>query len=160
MSAMTATRSRPLGNPWLASIYAGVLTAIAAYAASYFLQADQLIPFGVALLLTGIGPVLGYAFASGRVGASIGGVIGGIIGAIPVIGVILWPILVGAFMRTQSIGKLFVGSIIGLILGLAVFFGMATAMGQDPSWFGAGFIALFAVWGGATAAFMTAWAKG
>lgn len=159
MSAMTVARSRPLGNPWAASIYAGVLTAAAAYAASYFLQADQAIYFAVALLLTGAAPVLGYAFASGRVGPSIGGIIGGIIGAIPVIGIILWPLLVGAFMSTQSIGKLFVGSIIGLILGLAVFFGMATVMGQDPSWFTAGFVLLFAVWGGAAGAFMTAWAS-
>lgn len=156
MSAMSATRP---GNPMLAFIYAGILTAIAAFAASYFLQADQLVPFVVALLLTGIGPVLGYAFASGRVGASIPGVIGGIIGAIPVISIILWPILVGALTRTQSVGKLFVANLIGVILGLAIFFGMASSMGQDPSWFGTGFIVLLVVWAGTCGALMTAWAK-
>lgn len=158
LATMRATR--PSGNPMLASIYAGVLTAIIAYAAVYFLQADQLIPAGVALLLTGIGPVLGYAFASGRIGASIPGLIGGIIGSIiPVISILLWPILVGAFTRTQSVGKLLLGSIIGAILGAAVFFGMASVMGQDPSWFGTGIILTFAVWGGACGAIMTAWAK-
>lgn len=158
LATMRATR--PAGNPMLASLYAGVLTALIAYAAVYFLQADNLVLFGVALLLTGIGPVLGYAFASGRVGASIPGLIGGIIGSIiPVVSILLWPILVGAFTSTQSVGKLLVGSIIGAILGGVVFFGMASTMGQDPSWFGAGVILTFAVWGGACGAIMTAWAK-
>jgi hypothetical protein len=81
----------------LASLYAGVLTALIAYAAVYFLQSDNLVFFGVALLLTGIGPVLGYAFASGRVGASIPGLIGGIIGSIiPLVSILLWPILVAS----------------------------------------------------------------
>jgi len=161
MLPLTAVHAaRPSGNPLLASLYAGVLTALIAYAAVYFLQSDQLILFVVALLLTGIGPVLGYAFASGRVGASVPGMIGGIIGSIiPVVSILLWPILVGAFTKTQSIGKLLVGSIIGAILGAVVFFGMASAMGQDPSWFGAGIILTFAVWGGACGAIMTAWAK-
>jgi len=159
LATMRATR--PTGSPLLASLYAGVLTAVIAYAAIYFLQSDQLILFGVALLLTGIGPVLGYAFASGRIGASIPGLIGGIIGSIiPVVSILLWPILVGAFTKTQSVGKLLVGSIIGAILGGVVFFGMASVMGQDPSWFGAGVILTFAVWGGACGAIMTAWAKG
>jgi hypothetical protein len=156
----TMHAARPSGNPLMASIYAGILTAVIAYAAVYFLQNDQLILFGAALLLTGIGPVLGYAFASGRIGASIPGLLGGILGSIiPVVSVLLWPILVGALTKTQSIGKLLLGSIIGAILGAAVFFGMASVMGQDPSWFGAGVILTFAVWGGACAAIMTAWAK-
>ena len=151
MIPLATTRvAQPSGNPILASLYAGV----------YFLQNDNLVLFGVALLLTGIGPVLGYAFASGRIGASIPGLIGGIIGSIiPVVSILLWPILVGAFTRTQSIGKLLVGSIIGALLGGAVFFLMAQSMGQDPSWFGAGVILTFAVWGGACGAIMTAWAK-
>ena len=108
----TTRAAQPSGNPMLASIYAGVLTALIAYAAVYFLQSDNLVLFGVALLLTGIGPVLGYAFASGRVGVSIPGLIGGIIGSIiPLVSVLLWPILVGAFTRTQSVGKLLLGSI-------------------------------------------------
>ncbi len=156
LTTMSAQRS---GNPWLASVYAGILTAVIAYAASYFLQSDQLVPFVVALLLTGAGPVLGYAFATGRIGGSIGGMIGGIIGAIPLVGIILWPILVGALTRSQSVGKLFLGNIIALIIGFAVFFAMASTMGQDPSWFSAGFILLFAVWAGACGAIMTAWAK-
>ncbi|MEZ4865397.1 MAG: hypothetical protein R3C14_29075 [Caldilineaceae bacterium] len=159
MIPLAAMTKRPAGNPMLASLYAGVFTAIIAYAAVFFLQSDQLILFVVALLLTGIGPVIGYGLASGHMGVSIPGMIGGIIGSIPVISVILWPILVGALTKTQSVGKLLVGSIIGAILGLAVFFLMASMMGQDPSWFGAGFILLLAVWGGACGAIMTAWAK-
>ncbi|MEZ4619809.1 MAG: hypothetical protein R2867_30495 [Caldilineaceae bacterium] len=156
LAAMSANRA---GNPWLASIYAGVLAAIAAYAASYFLQADQLVPAVVALLLTGAGPVLGYALATGRIGGSIGGMIGGIIGAIPVLDIILWPVLVGALTSRQSIGKLFLGNLIGIILGLAVFFAMASTMGQDPSWFAAGVIVSLAVWAGTCGAVMTSWAK-
>jgi len=156
LTTMSATRP---GSPWLASIYAGILAAVAAYAATYFLQSDQLVPFVVALLLTGAGPVLGYAFATGRIGGSIGGMIGGIIGAIPVFGIILWPILVGALTRSQSIGKLFIGNIIALVIGFAIFFAMASTMGQDPSWFNGGFILLFAFWAGACGAIMTAWAN-
>lgn len=156
LSAITATRP---GNPWLAAIYAAILTAIVAYAASYFLQIDQPILFAVALLLTGLCPVLGYALTTGRVGVSILGAIGGIIGAIPVVSIVLWPILVGALTRTQSIGKLFLGSLIGVIVGLALFFALASTIGQDPSWFTLGFIAGLAVWAAISAGAMTSWAK-
>jgi hypothetical protein len=135
------------------------LTAIAGYAASYFLVADQLIPFAVALLLTGACPVLGYAIATGRIGGSIAGMIGGIIGAIPLIGVILWPLLVGVLVRSQSIGKLFLGNLIGFIVGMALFFAMGSTIGQDPSWFQTAFILMLVVWAGISGAVMTAWAK-
>ncbi|MCB0064014.1 MAG: hypothetical protein KDE19_17950 [Caldilineaceae bacterium] len=159
MIPLTAISATKPGNPWLAAIYAGVLTAIAAYAVGFFLQADQLIPAGIAILLTGIGPVLGYAIASGRVGNGIAGSIGGIIGGIPVLNIILWPLLVGILTRTQSIGKLFLGSLIGVIVALALFFALASTIGQDPSWFNLGFIFAYAVWGGICGAVMTAWAK-
>lgn len=159
MIPLTAISATKPGNPWLSAIYAAILTAIAAYAAGYFLQADQLVPFAVALLLTGIGPVLGYALTTGRVGTSIPGIIGGIIGAIPVVSVILWPLLVGLFTRTQSIGKLFLGSLIGVIVALALFFGLASTIGQDPSWFNLGFVAALAIWAAISSAAMTGWAK-
>lgn len=159
MIPLTAISATKPGNPWLAAIYAGILTAIIAYAVGFFLQADQLIPAGIALLLTGIGPVLGYAIASGRIGTSIPGIIGGIIGAIPVVSVILWPLLVGALTRTQSIGKLFLGMILGVIVALALFFALASTIGQDPSWFSLGFVFAYAVWGGICGAVMTSWAK-
>lgn len=157
LTAMSAVRR---GNPWVASVYAGIITAIIAYVATLLLQADQLIPFVVLLLLAGAGPVLGYALASGRVLGSIGGIIGGTIGAIPVVSIILWPILVGVLMWwSQSIGKLFLANLIGIIVSLALFFALATNIGQDPAWFTLGFVVLMAVWGAICGAAMTAWAK-
>jgi hypothetical protein len=86
-----------------------------------------------------------------------GAVIGGIIGTI--LPFLLWPILVGALSKTQSIWKLLVASIIGTLLGVAVFLLLGSAIGQDPSWFMIGVPAGFAVWGGTLGAFMIAWGK-
>ncbi len=36
------------------------------------------------------------------------------------------------FNRSFSLGRLYLGSIIGIVLGVAVFFLVATLMGQDP----------------------------
>ncbi|HRW11315.1 MAG TPA: hypothetical protein P5121_39725 [Caldilineaceae bacterium] len=156
LTTMSATRP---GSPWLAAVLAAILSAIFAFVASFFLQSDQLIPFVIALLLVGACPILGYAFASGRIGGSIGGVIGGIIGAIPVVSIILWPLLVGILTRSQSIGKLFLGNIIGIVVALALFFALASTIGQDPSWFNTAFILTATVWGGICGALMTNWAK-
>jgi len=147
------------GSPWLAAVLGAVFSAIVAFVASFLLQSDQLIPFVVALLVIGACPILGYAFASGRIGGSIGGMIGGIIGAIPVLSIILWPLLVGILIRSQSIGKLFVGNLIGIVIALALFFALASTTGQDPSWFTTAFILTLAVWGGICGALMTTWAK-
>lgn len=156
LTTMSATQP---GSPWLAAILGGILSAVAAFAASFFLQSDQLVLFVVAILLVGACPILGYAFASGRIGGSIGGMIGGIIGAIPVVSIILWPLLVGILTRSQSIGKLFLGNLLGLLIAIALFFALATTIGQDPSWLNTAFILTLAVWGGICGAIMVAWAK-
>jgi len=154
LTAMTVTRAS--GNPWLASVYAGVISAIFAALAT-FLFPNSLIGFVVAFLLVGIGPVLGYQLASGT-GVKIGALIGGIIGSLlPII--IVWPILVGALTKSQSIGKLILAAIIGAVLGWVVFFILASIMGQDPSFFPFAFTLGTAVWGGALGAIMTAWAE-
>ncbi len=152
LTAITTPRSDT--NPWLASVYAGVFTAIAAVAFVLLFQAEVPVLYILAFLLIGVGPVLGYQLATGRLGTDWKALIGGLIGSIPVIGLILWPILVGALSSTQSVGRLFLGSIIGIILAVAVFLLIATIMGQNPSWLGLGFTLLFAVWGGVCGAFM------
>ena len=156
LTTMTATP--PTTNPWLASIYAGVVTAIVAAIFVLLFQAEIPVLYGIALLLIGIGPVLGYQLASGTLSADWKALIGGFIGGIPVLEIILWPILVGAISRTQSIGKLFLANLIALVLGALVFLVLTKVLpSQDPSWLGAGFTIATAVWGGACGAMMTAW---
>lgn len=160
-----ATISRPTVrtnvNLWLASLYGGVITALLAALFVTLFKTENPPLYILGFLLTGIGPVVGYALAAGRLGSSIKGIIGGLIGSIvPVVSILLWPILVGALDSTQSIGKLLLGSIIGAILGAIVLLVVANSMGQDPSWLGLGIVLLLAVWGGSCSAAMAAWAKG
>ncbi len=157
LTTVTVTRSET--SPWLASVYAGVFTAIVAAAFVLAFQAEIPILYIIAFFLIGAGPVLGYQMATGRLGSEWGGLIGGIIGSIPLLGVLLWPILVGAFARSQSVGRLFLGSLIGIILATVVFALVATAMGDNPGWLAFGFTLLCAVWGGACGAFMVAWGR-
>jgi hypothetical protein len=154
LAAMTATKTD--SNPWLASVYAGVITAIFAIIFT-LLFSSSLVGWIIAFLLIGIGPVLGYQAATKQlvdVKSLIGGLLGGLL---PVINIILWPILVGALTKGQSIGKLLLGSIIGAVLGLVVFFIIASVMGQDPAWLSFGVTLGYAVWGGACGALMVAW---
>lgn len=159
----TATRvdSGQKTNPWISSLLSGIATAILAVIFVFCFQTENPALYGIAYLLIGAGPVIGYGIASGRLGANVMGIIGGIIGGIvPILSILLWPVLVGAVMHTQSIGSLIVGSLIGAVVGLAVFLGMATVMGQDPTmWFAPAVVMLFAFWGGSCGAVMAAWAK-
>ncbi len=149
----TATIARPAANHWIASLYAGVFTAIAAVIVSLLFQAATGYLWVATMLLLGIGPVLGYQMATGRFG-DWKSLLGGLIGAIPVLSLILWPILTGALTKGQSIGKLFLWHLVGLVLGVAVFFLLATIMGQNPSWVGFGYVMAFSVWGGTVGAAM------
>jgi hypothetical protein len=145
-------------NPWMASIYGGVITAIIAIAFHFLLPMNQPILWGLALLLIGVGPVLGYQLAAGNLGSDWKTIIGGILGSIvPILGqLLLWPLFVWLFNRSFSLGRLYLGSIIGMVLGIAVFFLIATLMGQDPyTWVGLAWTLAASMWGGATAAFMT-----
>ncbi len=158
LTAITATAKEV--NPWMASIYAGVVTAIAALATALLFQAEIPVLYLLAFLLIGAGPVLGYSLASGELGRDWKPLIGGLLSFILLIlGWILWPILVGAMSKRQSIGNLFLASITGFFLGLAVMLLIATFMGQDPAWIGFGFVMLWAVWGGTCGAMMTYWRK-
>lgn len=156
LTAMTATRPAP--NLWLTSLYAGVATAVAALAFVLLFRAELPVLYIPAFLLMGAGPVLGYSFASGTLGSDWKTLVGGILGfVLLILGPILWAILVGALDRTQSILWLLLGSILGLILGIVVFLSLGSVMGQDPAWFGLGFIVGWSIWGGTSGAAMTAW---
>ena len=156
LTAMTATR--PNASPLMASLYAGVATALAAFATALLFQAENVVLYVLAFLLIGLAPVLGYQLATGRLGSDWKPLIGGLLGFILLIlGWLLWPILVGAMTRGQSVGKLFLASLLGIILGIAVFLIVASMMGQNPSWIGTGFVLLWAVWGGTVGAALTAW---
>jgi hypothetical protein len=140
-------------------VYAAVITAILAWLMTFLFQAAAPVGYVIAYLLIGAGPVLGYQLATGQlvdVKSLIGGILGGIL---PVLSILLWPILVGALTRGQSIGRLLLGSLLGAVLGLVVFWIRGSAMGQDPAWFVWGVTLLFAVWGGACGAAMAAGGK-
>lgn len=156
----TLTANRPSANPLTVSLYAGIATAVPALAAALLYQPQSIILSLTAWLLIGAGPVVGYQMATGKLGSDWKSLIGGILGfVLLILGFILWPILVGALTKGQSIGKLFVGSLIGFILGLAVLLIAASSLGQDPSWIGLGFVLLWSVWGGTAGAIMTAWGE-
>ncbi|MGL4649639.1 MAG: hypothetical protein ACRC1H_09555, partial [Caldilineaceae bacterium] len=99
--------------------------------------------------------VLGFQLARGRIFSDWKSIIGGLLGSIPALGLILWPILVGALTRGQSIGKLFLWHLVGLALAVAVFLLLGTFFGQDPIWFYPGLTIAFAVWGGTVGAAMS-----
>ena len=118
----TMTAARPTASPLLVAVYSGVATAVAALATALLFQAEKPILYVLAFLLIGVGPVVGYQLATGQLGSDWKPLIGGLLGFILLIlGWLLWPILVGAMTRGQSIGKLFIASLIGIILGVVIF---------------------------------------
>jgi hypothetical protein len=144
----------------MAALYAAVATAIAAIATALLFQAEILVLYILAFLLIGVGPVVGYQLATGQLGSDWKPLIGGLLSFILLIlGWLLWPILVGAMGRGQSIGKLFIASLVGIILGIVVFLIAASIMGQNPSWIATGFTLLWAVWGATVGAAMAAWGE-
>lgn len=156
----TMTAVRPTASPLMVALYSAVATAIAAIATALLFQAEIVVLYLLAFLLIGVGPVIGYQLATGQLGADWKPLIGGLLGFILLIlGWILWPILVGAMTKGQSVGKLFLASLIGIILGIVVFLIAATIMGQDPSWITTGFTLLWAIWGGTVGAAMAAWGE-
>ena len=181
MTILTATSvAQTSTERWKASLYA----ALAAAVVSLLMVLLKGIPVLGALLgiVIGAAPIVGYDFARGALGQNWRPVIGGLIGnvafivgvALPtvftdnfgyvvvgipisIITVILWPIVVGAMSPNQSIWKLLLASIIGLILAWIVSF---FAAGQDPtSWPGLASILFWAVWGGTVGAALSAWSK-
>lgn len=156
LTALTATR--PSASPVMVALYSAIATAIVAIATALLFQAEIVILYILAFLLIGAAPVVGYQFATGQLGADWKPLLGGLLSFILLIlGWLLWPILVGAMTKGQSIGKLFIASLVGIILGVIVFLITGSAIGQDPSWVTTGFTLLCAVWGATVGAAMAAW---
>ena len=181
MTILTATSVAQTNTErWKASLYAALAAAVVAL----LMVLLRGVPVLGALLgiVIGAAPIVGYDFARGALGENWRPVIAGLIGAIAfVIGialpavftddfgfvvvgipisiltVIIWPIVVGAMSPNQSILRLLLASVIGLILAWIVSF---VAAGQDPtSWPGIASILFWAVWGGTVGAALSAWSK-
>ncbi len=154
----TMTTVRPTASPVMVAVYSAIATAIVAIATALLFQAEIVVLYVIAFLLIGVAPVIGYQLATGQLGADWKPLIGGLISFILLIlGWVLWPILVGAMTKGQSVGKLFIASLVGIILGIIVLLIAASAMGQNPGWIATGFTLLWAVWGGTVGAAMAAW---
>ena len=143
-------------NPLVASLAAGVITAILATLFAVGVGLKQPVLYIIAWFLVGAGPVIGYALTNRDSGSSIGAIIGGIVsGILFILHWLLWPILVGALHPRQSIGRLFLGSLLGIVLGLVAWLIVAFALGQNPTaWFGLAYVLLASVWGGTVGAFL------
>lgn len=164
--------ARSDSSPMTASLYAGIFTAVVALI--YVLVVGMAIVPAIVGLLIGAAPILAYQVSRGTLGADWKPVIAGVLGFIlflaafafpaatgwitPVLGIlsmIIWPIIVGAMTEGQSVGKLLLFSILGLLLGLAVAFLVALWLGQDPTaWPGLAGVMFFSVWGGTVGAAM------
>jgi hypothetical protein len=160
-TAVSASSARPATSPLMASLYGGVASGLIAAASGFLLGTNLPVLYIAAFLLIGIGPVIGYQLAAGKLGQDWASLVGGFLGFIlPVISqIILWPLLVWAFNRSYAFSKLWLGSLLGFILGIAGFFVIGLMIGQDPAWVGFGWAMLWALWGGTIAAFMAAGAR-
>ena len=132
-------------------LYAIACGVVAAIISLLLVQTSNLILTLVSLLVVGLGPILGYALATGRTGKSILPMVLGPIGSLLGVGVlsgILWPILVGATSRAHSLGLLILWSVVGQILGIlvALFILAPTGMGQNPSWLQTGMLVGEIIW--------------
>jgi len=174
LTAMSTTKSG--GNLWIASLAAAVVTAIVA-AVMVYTASMPVVPALIGLLI-GAAPIIGYDLTRGAFGSNwkpvIAGIIGNILfvvaiflpaetfGIITVVAgllstLLIWPIVVGAMSPSHSIGKLWIASILGLVIGLAV---VSAVAGQDPSaWLTTAGILFFACWGGTVGAALSAWSK-
>ena len=147
--------SKPAISSTMTAIYGSLFTAIAAIAFVLLFAAGMLWLWVPAFLLFGAGPVLGYQFASGRLGSDWKSILGGVLGFILLpLGFLLWPLLVGLMTKGQSVGRLYGWSLLGALLGAVVWLLIGTLFGQDPLWVGPGWIIGWATWGAFAAAGM------
>jgi hypothetical protein len=175
---MTVAVARTHQNPWMASLYAGLFTAVVALVL-VLVTGIAVVPALIGLLI-GAAPVLGYQLSRGTLGADWRPIIAGIIGFIPfvaaiflpaaatgwlvpvlgLLSMIIWPIVVGAMTPGQSVGRLFLASLLGLLLAILIALVIAFAMGQDPyAWPGPAGVFFFSFWGGTVGAAMSAWGR-
>lgn len=144
----TAVATKPAASSTMTAIYASLFTAVAAIAFVLLFSAGILWLWVPAFLLFGAGPVLGYQFASGRLGSDWKSILGGVLGFLLLpLGFLLWPILVGLMTRGQSVGRLFIWSLLGFIVGTVLCLIIGSLFGQDPMWVGPGWVFGWATWG-------------
>ena len=181
MTILTAaTVAETNSERWKAPLYAAVAAAVVALLMS-LLQGVAVLG-GLLGIVIGAAPIVGYDFARGALGQNWRPVIAGLIGnilfiaavvlpgvftadigfvvvglVVSILSAIIWPIVVGAMSPNQSIGKLLLASIIGLIIGFIVYF---IAAGQNPnSWPTVATTLYWAVWGAAVGWALSAWSK-
>ena len=169
---------------WKAPLYAAVAAAVVALLMSLLHGVPVL--GGLLGIVIGAAPIVGYDYARGALGQNWRPVIAGLIGSIFfVVGVvlpgvftdsfgfvvagfpiailttILWPIVVGAMSANQSILRLLLASVIGLILGYIVILAIVLPLlGQNPTtWPAIAAILYWAVWGAAVGWALSAWSK-
>lgn len=181
MTLLTAASVAQTSNErWKAPLFAAVAAAVVALLMA-LLQGVPVLG-GLLGIVIGAAPIVGYDFSRGTLGQSWRPIIAGLIGNILfIVGVVLpgvftadfgfvvvglvlsllsaiiWPIVVGAMSPNQSIGRLLLASIIGLILGFIVYF---ISAGQNPnSWPAVATTLYWAVWGAAVGWALSAWSK-
>lgn len=162
LTAMNITQD----NRWKAPLYTGLATALVTLIMVLLIQVPVLsVLLGI---LIGAAPLVGYDLAMGAFGANWRPTITGLIGNIlfvvglflpaafawtvpglSILSMILWPIIVGALNQNQSMGKLLLASLVGLILGLIVVLAVIVPLfGQNAySWPGIAAVIIWAVWG-------------
>ena len=164
LTAMNITQD----NRWKAPLYTGLATALVTLIMILLIQVPVLsVLLGI---LIGAAPLVGYDLARGTFGANWRPTITGLIGNIlfvvglflpaafawtvpvfilSILSMILWPIIVGALNQNQSMGKLLLASLVGLILGLIVVIAVIVPLfGQNAySWPGIAVVIIWAVWG-------------
>lgn len=151
----TAVATKPAASATMTAVYAALFTAVAATAFVLLFSAGMLWLWIPAFLLFGAGPVLGYQFATGKLGGDWKSILGGVLGFILLpLGFLLWPITTGLLTKGQSVGKLFLWSLLGFVAGAAVWLIIGTLFGQNPTWVGPGWVVGWAVWGALSGAAM------
>ena len=132
-------------------LYAIACGVVAVIVGLLLVQTSNIILALLSLPVIGLGPILGYALATGKTGESalpMGlGAIGGLVGG-GALSFVLWPLLVGAVSKPHSLATLLLWSVIGQIVGILVvlFILTPTGMGQNPSWLQTGVLVEGIIW--------------
>ena len=147
----TAAQSEHQADSNKVLLYAIASGVVAAIIGLLLVRTSNIVLALIGLLVVGLGPILGYALASGKTGSNVLPIGLGAVGAFLGMGVlssVLWPILVGATSKAHSLGVLLLWSIVGQIVGvIVVFFILApTGMGQNPSWLQTGLLVNYIIW--------------